>query len=206
MNIKLILCDFDGTITQTDVLDTICDLVGRKPESVRINRLFQAGQKDRKQALRERFSLLAGLPLERTYPLMENILLTEGAEELFACAAQLGIHVLVLSGNAQFVLEFFARKLQFTRVCGSRIWVENGIIQPWNQEKCLEIDKYREAVTYIEQHGLEKNQIIAIGDSVADEEIFALAGKSFVINPKGNVQADMQIQSLEEVIPYLKEE
>ena len=67
VKIKLVLSDFDGTITQTDVLDMICELVGKGAASQHINNLFVSGQKDGKEALIERFSLLEGLELSSIY-------------------------------------------------------------------------------------------------------------------------------------------
>jgi phosphoserine phosphatase len=68
------------------------------------------------------------------------------------------------------------------------------------------VDKLSEARRYIRQLGLNKEEIVAIGDSIADEGIFALAGISFLINRKGNIRADVEIEDLADVIPYLNKE
>lgn len=204
MNVKLILCDFDGTITQTDVLDAMCAVVGREQESRAINTLFQEGREDGKRALIRRFSLLEGVALERLRPVLDRVPLTKGAVELFRYAREQGIHVLVLSGNAQFVLEHFSEKLHFTKVAGSRIPVKDGVIGAWD-DGCACVDKVTEARNYIRQLGVTAEQIVAIGDSVADREIFDLAGTSFLVNKKGAIRADVEIEDLAAVIPCLGE-
>lgn len=203
MKVKLILCDFDGTITQTDVLDKMCAVADREHESRAINERFQQGLLDGKQALIQRFSLLEGLSLDRLMPVLQTVPLTKGVQELFSYAEQQGIHVLVLSGNAQFVLEYFREKLHVTGVVGSKIQVKDGVIQAWDEQECACVDKLMEAQRCICMLGATREQIIAIGDSVADEEIFALAGTSFLVNRKGRVQADVEIADLTEVIPFL---
>lgn len=204
MKVKLILCDFDGTITQTDVLDKLCSVAGREQESREINEQFQQGLVDGKQALIRRFSLLEGISMEQLYPVLEAVPLTKGARELFGYAREQGIDVVVLSGNARFVLEFFSEMLHFTAVAGSSVRVENGVIQPWDDRICRCVDKLSEARAYIDRFGVRKEQIIAIGDSIADEGIFSLAGTSFLVNRKGNIRADIEIKDLAEVIPWLE--
>jgi phosphoserine phosphatase len=206
MKVKLILCDFDGTITQTDVLDRMCAVAGRENESREINARYQQGLEDGAQALIRRFSLLEGLSLDRLMPVLQTVELTKGARELFGYAHEQGIRVLVLSGNARFVLEYFGEMLHFSSVAGSRVLIKDGIIQPWDEEQCACVDKLSEARRYIRQLGLNKEEIVAIGDSIADEGIFALAGISFLINRKGNIRADVEIEDLADVIPYLNKE
>ena len=206
MKVKLILCDFDGTITQTDVLDKLCSVAGREQESREINEQFQQGLVNGKQALIRRFSLLEGISMEQLMPVLQEVPLTKGARELFRYAEEHGIDVLVLSGNARFVLEYFSEMLHFTAVVGSRVRVEDGVIQPWDDQTCSCVDKLSEAKAYIDRIGVKKEQIIAIGDSIADEGIFSLAGMSFLVNRKGNIRADIEIADLAEVIPYLSRE
>lgn len=202
MKIKLILCDFDGTITKDDVLDRICALNGKEKESREINALFQAGKKNGVEALKERFALLEGLSVEeiRRSVLSETIL-TEGAEDLFAYANENGIETLVLSGNAQFVLEYFEKKLGFSAFSGSVLPVVDDRIKRV-RERFFE-DKATVAEAYIRTRGFKKEEIVAVGDSIADEEIFALSGMSFLINKKGEVQADREISRLDELVPFL---
>ena len=203
MKTKLILCDFDGTITKYDVLDALCGLNKKEKESQQIDYLFQLGQKDGQSALIERFSLLEGLAMEAVYPVLEKVELNEGAEALFAYARNHGIKVHVLSGNSTFVLEYFAKKFGFSKYSGSELVVEDGVICRWDACRCVCVDKYAEALDYIQQLKLRKDEIIAVGDSVADEQIFSLAGTTFLINKKGNITADYNIERLDEIIPYI---
>lgn len=203
MNIKLILCDFDGTITKCDVLDAMCKLAGKFARSQEINAQFISGKKDGKEALIERFSLLSGLSLSSVYDMLEQITFTDGAEELFSYTSEKKIHTLILSGNADFVLEHFRKKLNFSDIAGSSLFISDGIIQPWDSDKCTCVDKLGIAKAYIEKLGLKKENIIAIGDSVADQDLFDLASLSFLINKKGDVCSDYEIARLDDVIPYL---
>ena len=34
---KIFLFDFDGTLVTEDILDVVCDIVGKKEESIKIN-------------------------------------------------------------------------------------------------------------------------------------------------------------------------
>lgn len=204
MNIKLILCDFDGTITREDTLDALCHAMGKGALSQAINQRFIDGEQDGQSALIERFSLLEGMTSTQLESVLEQVVLTEGAEELFAYAHEKGIQTLVLSGNASIVLDYYAKKLHFSKICSSHILVENGYIQSWDPQRCSCVDKGAGAAAYIKELGLAPQQIIAIGDSRADQSLFDLAGTSFLVNKKGNITADHEIQRLNEVLPYLQ--
>ena len=204
MKVKLVLCDFDGTITQADVLDMICDLVGKQDISQRINSRFAAGEKDGKEALIERFSLLEGLECSKIDSVLDRVPLTNGAEAFFEYTQKHRIKTLVLSGNADFVLKYFKSKLHFSDFSGSTLCIRHGKIQPWDPNRCKCVDKQTAAATYIKKLGLKKEEIMAIGDSVADEMLFALAGVSFLINQKSQMPADYVVSSFYEIISYLE--
>ncbi len=204
MKTKLILCDFDGTITSTDVLDALCDLVGQGKESAAINSRYQSGKINGRDALIHRFSMLEGIKVTDIFTTLGSIPLTEGVHDFFSFASANKIEVLVLSGNASFVLDFFSKKLGFRKFYGSTISINNGIIQKWNNNVCRCVDKYLSANLYIKEHNIAKENIIAIGDSIADEGIFSLANMSFLINKKTNVYADFEVENFYQIINILK--
>lgn len=41
--IKAVLIDFDGTIVSKDILDVVCEIVGKEEESNKLNKEFHAG-------------------------------------------------------------------------------------------------------------------------------------------------------------------
>lgn len=204
MSIKLVLCDFDGTITTKDVLDQICMLTNDAEKSVLINEAFINGRIDGKTALVSRFKLVEGL---RVADIEEHVLskirFSTGVKSFFKFALANNIKTVILSGNAEFVLDYFKKELGFSEIHGSKINIVDGVIGKWNEE-CQCIDKNKVAEEVISTMGVEKSEIISIGDAPSDIPIFNLTGQAFVINKKGDFESKaININSFYDIIDLI---
>lgn len=59
--IKAILFDFDGTIVNEDLLAVVSEIVGKKEESLQLDRDFWTGARPGLSGLIERINLLSGV-------------------------------------------------------------------------------------------------------------------------------------------------
>lgn len=202
MSIKLILCDFDGTVTQGDVLDEICAISGKLDESRKINEQFISGNLDGLSALKQRFRLIKGIDKTQIEnSILPNVKLNNGAETFFNYARKKNIPAFLLSGNAEFVLEYFCKKLHITFFSGSTLSIDNGKIGDFITYQ----NKFSVAENYIKKHNLIGDEIVAIGNSIADAQLFEMSAHPFIINKKEDFNTNaVSVNSFTEIMFCLK--
>lgn len=209
MKIKAIVIDFDGTITTEDFLSILCDLVGKKDESEKLNRLFHGGKINGMDSLIERINFLKGLSVERIKDVVsENYFLQKGTQEFFDFLKANNIVSIIASGSIMPLLEMYKEKLGADYLIGSKLIIEDGkIVSISNAEYLGDDFKVRDLQVILKQLRIPLECLVAIGDSPADKGMFKLAAKSIAINPKGDIgeHANYVIESdLSRAIPILK--
>ncbi len=204
MKTKLLVCDFDGTVTKEDVLDKLCGLTNAAAQSRYINEKYVAGEIDGEDALKQRFRLISGVSCEAIRQQLSEVQLTSGAEALFSYARHNEIDILIVSGNLDFVIEYFYDKLGFTSYISSHIPIIDGKLGSVDSDFTQLVNKQRDVATYIKNRGLSPEEVIAVGDSSSDFPIFDLAGKAFGINWKGtHFGRIIEIVTLDQLIGYM---
>lgn len=206
---KVFLSDFDGTLVNKDILDVICGINGKEAESRRLNEEFIAGEREGLPTLKQRIDFLSGISYKQIYDkLEENDYLIDGAVELFHTLKTKKVITVLHSGNLVPVLKYYQDKLGIDYIVGNMPRMDGDII------KGIELSDFagREFKVIgcrkiIDQYKIDKEDIIAIGDSPADLPVFALAGKRIVINAKNGIEQEADIvlkNTLSELIPLLK--
>ncbi len=209
MKIKAAIIDFDGTIVTEDIMDLLCDLVGRKEESKRLNRLFHEGKLQGLTGLIQRVNFLTGLPIEQVQNLVkENDYLRDGVKELFKFLNNNGIVSIIASGSIIPLLETYQGILGADYVVGSRPLVKDGRIVSISEKEYSDLDfKVRDSKAILEKLNISYDTVAAIGDSPADRRLFELAAISIAIDPKGGIEshADYTVEKdMAEIIPILE--
>ncbi len=204
MRTKLLVCDFDGTVTQGDVLDMLCGLAGATAQSEEINSRYIAGEIDGATALRQRFRLMEGISWSAIEKMLSQVALDPGAKALFSFARAQGVEILMLSGNLDFVVEHFRQELGFDRCICSHLPIVDGKLGSAEDERTRLVNKQADLRAYMKQQGLTADEVIAVGDSVSDFPVFNEVGKAFGIHWKGARRADVQeVETLEQIIGYM---
>lgn len=207
---KIFLSDFDGTLVNKDILDVLCEINGKGEESRILNEEFISGKREGLPTLKKRIDFLKGVTTEQIKTkLDEENYLVNGAIELFKYLKDNGFITVLHSGNLVPVLEYYKNLLGIDYVVGNSprmngdtiigIEIEDFAGRNFKVDGCKKI---------IEDLGIEKEQVYAIGDSPADKAVFEIAGKRIVINPKGEIEkiADIVLDNnLADLIPYLNE-
>ncbi len=209
MRKRIFLSDFDGTLVCRDILDVICGIVGKEEESRTLNEGFIAGQREGLPTLKQRIDFLRGV----TVPQIETLLnkepyLIDGAHELFDYLGEKKFITVLHSGNILPVLEYYKKLLNIDFIVGTNPRMEGetimGIELTDFRGRRFKVDGCEEI---IRAHNIAKEDIFAIGDSPSDRDVFGLASKRIVINPKGGIEAEAQLivkGSLTEVIEFLE--
>lgn len=205
---KIFLSDFDGTLVNKDILDVLCSINGKEAESKRLNEEFLAGRREGLPTLKQRIDFLSGVSYKQIYEkLEENNYLIDGAYELFEELKRRGVITVLHSGNITPVLRYYQEKLGISYIVGNKPRINNNIITGIELSDFLGRDfKVLGCKKIIEQYNVQKNDIIAIGDSPADLSVFQIAGTRIVINAKNDIEKEADIvlnNSLVELIPIL---
>ena len=193
---KIFLFDFDGTLVTEDMLDCVCDIVGKKQESIDINKKVINGEVTGLEPLCSRINFLKGDSYNQIKEkINSNNYLQNGAIQLFEELNKRGFITVLSSGNILPILRYYKELLNINYIFGS---------QPKNDFEGDDF-KYNSCLEIINKYNAKKENIFAVGDSYVDIGILSLAGHSFAINPKGGIETkvDHVISDLTEIIKYL---
>jgi phosphoserine phosphatase len=166
------------------------------------------GEIDFEQSLRERVSMLKGLPESVFERVQERIRLSDGARTLISAVHASGGRVGAVSGGFNQILTPLASKLNLDYYAANELEVVAGLLT--GQLLGEVIDRAAKAAKlelWAKDFGISAELVAAIGDGANDLDMFESAGLSFAYNAKPAVRerADVIIDApdLSLVIPHL---
>jgi len=207
--IKLCLLDFDGTLVTEDILSLLCGLAGKENKSREINEAFNRGELKGLSSLVARINMISGITKSQIIEFLDkNNYLMHGAIELIQFLKENKILTIVASGNVVPVLEYYQKLLGIDYIVGPNPNMDGdkivGISESSFSSSKFKLDGIQVIVGSM---NLQKENIIAIGDSPADKGIFEMSGFKIAINPKGDIAqfADVIIEDdLSKAIEIIK--
>lgn len=205
---KIFLFDFDGTLVTEDILDVICDIVGKKEESRIINEGVRNGKLHGLEPLCKRINFLQGVSYKQIKEkLDEENYLQKGARELFKILKEKGFITVLSSGNIMPVLKYYQELLGIDYILGSMPQIDGEVIRKITLEDFKGRDfKYNACLEIINKLNVKKENVYGIGDSAVDIKMLSLAGHKFAINPKGGLENEVDIvirNDLMDIVKYL---
>ena len=204
---KIFLFDFDGTLVTEDILDVMCDIVGKKEESIELKNKVLHGFVQGYGPLCTRINFLQGVTYQQMKDkLDENNYLRDGVVELFKTLNDKGYITVVSSGNIEPVLRYYQELLNITYVFGSKPDMDGDKILGILESSFRSHDfKYEACLDVIHQYDEEEKKVYGVGDSAVDISMLSLADVKFAIDPKGGLDkhVDYVIHDMREIIDYL---
>ena len=204
---KIFLFDFDGTLVTEDILDVVCDIVGKKEESIKINADVINGKTTGLKPLCTRINFLNGLTYQQIKDkLDQNNYLRQGVVELFKILNEKGYITVLSSGNIEPVLKYYQELLNITYIFGSCPNMDGDMIVDISEANFKGHNfKYESCLEVIEKYQESDKKIYGIGDSAVDIQMLSLADVKFAIEPKGGLEnhVDYIISDIKEIIDYL---
>ena len=173
----LCVMDVDGTLILEEVIDLLGREVGREEEISQITSRAMRGELDFESSLRDRVSLLEGLPISVFDTVFNSIHLSPNAQEFISILQKNGILVGLVSGGFTPIVERLAKSLGIAYFSANQVEVKNGlltgkligqIINPEVKKDTLE--QWRKELK------LSKERTIAIGDGANDLFMLKSAG------------------------------
>ena len=186
----LAVMDMDSTLITIECIDEIADMMNLKPQVAAITAAAMRGEIDFSESLRRRVALLDELPeaaLERVY--RERLQLSPGAETMLAGFRAAGIRTLLVSGGFTFFTERLKARLGLDYAASNTLEIVGGKLTGRVLGDIVDADGKAAWLNKIrEQLGLQRHQVIAIGDGANDLKMLAAAGVSVAYKAKPVVQ------------------
>jgi phosphoserine phosphatase len=183
---KLLVMDMDSTLITIETIDELADLVGRKKEVAAITAQAMRGEIEYDESLGKRVAVLKGLDesaLARLYD--ERLRLSPGAEKMIAGVKKAGMKILLVSGGFTYVTERLQKRLGLDYIKSNKLGVKDGKLTGEIEGRIVNADGKREALLEVKkQIGVEKGQVIAMGDGANDLKFMAEAGVSIAYHAK----------------------
>lgn len=174
---QLVLFDVDSTLIQQEVIDLLGSRTTHGSKVVEITERAMAGELDFDAALRERVSLLKGLPESVLTEVLKQITFSQGALELISELQRRQIRVGAVSGGFINVLQPLFADLGLDFLLANRLGVSGGtltgevlgtIVNRSMKRKCL--------LEFAEKFSVDLSNTVAVGDGANDLEMIEVAG------------------------------
>jgi len=191
---KLLVADMDSTIITVECLDELADMAGIKTHVATITERAMRGEIEFEGALRERVSLLKGLPisaLERVYA--ERVKLTPGAQALLATMRKHGAKTVLVSGGFTYFTGRVAEAAGFERHHGNVLLHDGVSLTGLVGEPILGREaKLRALEDAVAREGISFEDALAVGDGANDLDMIRRAGLGVAFHAKPAVAAAAQ--------------
>jgi phosphoserine phosphatase len=188
---RLLAMDMDSTLICIECIDEIADFAGRKAEVAAVTASAMRGEIDWPESLRRRVAALEGLDetaLGRVYD--ERLRFNPGAEKLIAAARRCGVKTLLVSGGFTYFTDRVRHKLKLDYAYSNVLVGENGKLTGKVTGPLVDASGKAAHLTRIAgELGIERRQIMAIGDGANDLPMLSEAGTSIAYHAKPVVKA-----------------
>lgn len=183
--IRLFLADMDSTIVTTETLDELAAKAGIKDQIAAITARAMNGELDFHAALRERVSLLKGLPVTALEETLAETVLTAGAIDLVAALQKQNTVCVLVSGGFTYFTDAIAQQAGFDQSHGNMLDQDGHVLKGTVSGKILDKDaKLVYLTSYAQGIGCDLSETMAIGDGANDIPMLAAAGLGIGYRPK----------------------
>jgi len=199
----LVAFDFDGTLADSEMLDRVAARAGVGDEVAAITERAMRGELSYAESLRERASLVAGLPEAEAADVYEGVRLRDGAGDVIAALRDAGVTVVVLTGGfgpgVDAALD--AAGVGVDDVLANHLAVADGELAGEVGGPLVEGTKDDALRAACETFGVAVADAVAVGDGANDVPMLDAAGYAVGFDPKPGVDehCDESVASMPEL-------
>ena len=191
----LLVMDVDSTLIMEEGIDLLGEEAGVGQQVAAITERAMRGELDFEAALRERVSLLAGLPETIFSRIADKIHFTPGAKKLVDELHARGYKIGLVSGGFHETVDRLAEQLGIDYVKANRLEIESGFLTGHVLGDIVTKDiKVQMLKEWAQENNLELNQTITMGDGANDLPMIQTAGIGIAFNAKPIVRAQAPYQ------------
>lgn len=202
----LVAFDFDGTLTQSDL--TV--LLGREYDVAgEIRGLAEQGLRGEVEfatTLRQRVSLLEGMPEARVDAAFKRCKLRPGAGDMIADLRQSGVSIVVITGGFERGVKTALSQAGVTadHVVANRLVLENEAVTGDVEGPLLDSGKDHALKELAITEGVDLGQTVAVGNGATDLPMLQIAGIAIGFKPESVVEdhCDVVVTSVRKLRLY----
>lgn len=210
-NFKLVIFDLDGTLTQER---SIWEYIHKQ-----LGKWYGFAEEYQNQFLEERISyeefcerdaqVWKGMKLEKLLEIVKTVPFHPGVDELINYLKQKGLKLSMVSSGLSLLSNWVHKKYGFDYSVSNNLLDENGILSGKVRIKVYYDKKAEWVEKILKKFGVKPEQVIAIGDSKGDMDMFQMVGFSIAFNSScsdldGIANLCLSSKNLADIIPNLE--
>lgn len=181
----LLVADMESTIIEQECLDELAGRLNLRAEISDITNRAMRGDIAFEPALRERVSLLAGLPVQSLQDVYDAVTLMPGAGTLLATLKHHGVFCGLVSGGFSFFADKIAALLDFDACQCNRLETSGGRLTGRVIEPVLgRAAKAEKLQSWCDGKNMPLSRTLAVGDGSNDLDMLNLAGMGVAFRAK----------------------
>ncbi|MCO6521142.1 MAG: phosphoserine phosphatase SerB [Snodgrassella sp.] len=194
-DLGLIISDMDSTLITIECVDEIAAGVGLQSQVAAITERSMRGEIDFEQSLRARVALLKGLPVTELQRVYENVLkLSPGAQWLLQQCHEYDVKFMLVSGGFTYFTERLQRQYGLDYTFANQLVVKNDALTGELAGRIIDAQAKADLLAeYRDKLGLDKLQVVAMGDGANDIPMLQAAGFGVAYHAKSKTQAATSI-------------
>lgn len=187
---RMVVFDMDSTLIQAEVIDELAKEAGAGERVAAVTAAAMRGELDFDESLRQRVATLEGLPQSTLQTVAERLPLTEGCQTLLHHLRAFGYKTAVLSGGFTYFGHHLQRRLGLDHVHANELEIVDGRLTGRVVGTIVNGPRKAELLDEIaREEGINRRQVIAIGDGANDLPMLNRAGLGIAFHAKPIVRA-----------------
>jgi len=184
-NKRMICFDMDSTLVNMEGIDEMARKAGVHREVARITEKAMRGDFDFEESLRQRVAMLKGLSLDDVMEIRNQMVLSQGADELLTTLKWLGFKLGIVSGGFDIFADYLKDKFSLDFAFANCLEIKNGALTGKVQGDIVDAAQKARLVSQVAcDLGIPLDQVVAIGDGANDSLMLAQAGLGIAYNAK----------------------
>jgi phosphoserine phosphatase len=187
---SLLVADMDSTIVTAETLDELADHAGLREQIAAITERAMRGEIDFEGALRERVSMLKGLPATALEDTLASIEVTQGARTLVRTMRAAGAYTALVSGGFKYFTGRIAEICGFHEDRANELLMADGLLTGKVAEPILDkTSKFLALNEIASSRDIPLSATMATGDGANDLPMIEAAGLGVAFHAKPAVES-----------------